>query len=148
MKEYFGARYFWKVLTFFIFILFSLFFFHLKILRKNRESSPGFILCRLRLSFSLVMCLQQARGTNRRHQSLIERRVDIRNQESLIRGGSALRSNHILFYIPFLDKIKNPSGIYTLYFPSTNGTPFAYLFQNTASLLAVVSALFFLFPKA
>ena len=102
----------------------------------------------LRLSFSLVMCLQQARGANRGHQSLIERRVDIRNQESLIRGGSALRSNSILFYIPFLNKIKNPSRIYTLYFPSTNGTPFAYLFQNTASLLAVVSKLFFLFPKA
>ena len=101
----------------------------------------------LRLSFSLVMCLQQARGTNRRHQSLRERRVDIRNQESLIRGGSALRSNSIFFYIPFLNKIKNPSRIYTLYFPSTNGSPFVYLFQNTASLLAVVSAVFFLFFK-
>ena len=47
IKEYFGARYFLKVLNFFIFILFSFFkkqlnflffFFHLKILRKNLES--------------------------------------------------------------------------------------------------------------
>ena len=46
IKEYFGARYFLKVLKFFIFILFSFFknnwifsfFFHLKILRKNLES--------------------------------------------------------------------------------------------------------------
>ena len=46
IKEYFGAHYFLKVLTFFIFILFSFFknnwifsfFFHLKILRKNLES--------------------------------------------------------------------------------------------------------------
>ena len=60
IKEYFGARYFLKVLNFFIFILFSFFknnwifsfFFHLKILRKNLESrvqipesSPDFILC-------------------------------------------------------------------------------------------------------
>ena len=74
-----------------------------------------------------------------RHESAtskLERRFDIHNQQSLIRGGSTLRSNPILFYIPFLDKIKNPSRIYTLYFPSTNGTPFAFLFQNTASLLS------------
>ena len=74
IKEYFGARYFLKVLKFFIFILFSFFknnwifsfFFHLKILRKNLESrvqspesrvqspgsSPGFILCHFCLIFS------------------------------------------------------------------------------------------------
>ena len=42
IKEYFGARYFLKVLKFFIFILFSLFFFHLKILSPESRVQSWF----------------------------------------------------------------------------------------------------------
>ena len=54
-----------------------------------------------------------------------------------VQGGSAPRSNPLPLYVPFF-MIRYPF----VYLLMTNGTPFIYLVQNFAPLLAAVNALF------